>query len=116
MALKKQNFNDEEEVAIFDEAVVYKRGEYWHFRLWLNDERKYARKSLRTRSKTTAIEKAKEAYVEIYANSKNGKKYFSITTKAGVEKYLTQRQKDVDAGLIVSGRHTTIKTHLQHWL
>ena len=49
MALKKQNFNDEEEVAIFDEAVVYKRGEYWHFRLWLNDERKYARKSLRTR-------------------------------------------------------------------
>ena len=41
MALKKQNFNDEE-VAIFDEAVVYKRGEYWHFRLWLNDERKYA--------------------------------------------------------------------------
>ena len=60
MALKKQNFNDDEEVAIFDEAVVYKRGEYWHFRLWLNDERKYARKSLRTRSKTTAIEKAKE--------------------------------------------------------
>ena len=116
MALKKQNFNNDEEVAIFDEAVVYKRGEYWHFRLWLNDERKYARKSLRTRSRTTAIEKAKEAYVEIYANSKNGKKYFSITTKAGVEKYLTQRQKDVDAGLIVSGRHTTIKTHLQHWL
>ena len=98
MALKKQNFKDDEEVAIFDEAVVYKRGEYWHFRLWLNDERKYARKSLRTRSRTTAIEKAKEAYVEIYANSKNGKKYFSITTKAGVEKYLTQRQKDVDAG------------------
>ncbi len=55
MALKKQNFNDDEEVAIFDEAVVYKRGEYWHFRLWLNDERKYARKSLRTRSRTTAI-------------------------------------------------------------
>ncbi|WP_438978931.1 hypothetical protein [Polynucleobacter sp.] len=41
-------------------------------------------------------------------------KIFSITTKAGVEKYLTQRQKDADAGLIASGQHTTIKTHLQN--
>ena len=46
MALKKQNFNDDEEVAIFDEAVVYKRGEYWHFRLWLNDEPKTPTHSL----------------------------------------------------------------------
>jgi len=49
------------EIAIFDEAVIYKRGAYWHFRMWLNNERKYARQSLRTRSKTTAIEKEKEA-------------------------------------------------------
>ena len=34
MALKKQNFA-EGEIAIFDEACVYKRGEYWQFRLWL---------------------------------------------------------------------------------
>ena len=53
MALKKQNFA-EGEIAIFDEACVYKRGEYWQFRLWLPKENKYARKSLRTRSETTA--------------------------------------------------------------
>ena len=46
MALKKQNFA-EGEIAIFDEACVYKRGEYWQFRLWLPKENKYARKSLR---------------------------------------------------------------------
>jgi integrase len=115
MALKKQNFT-EEEIPIFDEAVVYRRGEYWQFRMWLNDERKYARKSLRTRSQATAIERGKEAYLEIYANLKAGKTYFSITTKEGVEKYVKNREKDLEAGLIVKGRLITIKTHLQHWL
>ena len=57
MALKKQQFA-EGEIAIFDEACVYKRGEYWQFRLWLPKENKYARKSLRTRSESTAIERA----------------------------------------------------------
>lgn len=115
MALKKQNFT-QEEIPIFDEAVVYRRGEYWQFRMWLNDERKYARKSLRTRSQATAIERGKEAYLEIYANLKAGKTYFSITTKEGVEKYIKNRAKDLQAGLIVKGRLSTITTHLQHWL
>ena len=84
--------------------------------MWLNNERKYARKSLRTRSKTTAIEKGKEAYLEIFANRKMGKTYFSLTTKEGVNHYLEHRKKDVESGLIVKGRYTTIKTHLQHFL
>ena len=115
MALKKQQYSDEE-IAIFDEAVIYKRGAYWHFRMWLKGEGKYARKSLRTRSKVTAVEKGKAAYLEIYANLQQGKTYFSITTKEGVTKYLEHRLKDVESGLIVVGRHTTINTHLQHWL
>ena len=68
MALKKQRFA-EGEIAIFDEACIYKRGEYWQFRMWLPKENKYARKSLRTRSEATAIEKGKAAYLEIYANA-----------------------------------------------
>ena len=115
MALKKQNFA-EGEIAIFDEACVYKRGEYWQFRLWLPKENKYARKSLRTRSESTAIERGKAAYFEIYANLQQGKSYFSITTKDGVEKYLNFRKRDVELGHIVKGRHATIATHLQHFL
>ena len=107
MALKKQHFA-EGEIAIFDEACIYKRGEYWQFRMWLPKENKYARKSLRTRSEATAIEKGKAAYLEIYANLQQGKSYFSITTKEGVEKYLSFRMRDVELGHIVKGRHTTI--------
>ena len=114
MALKKQHFA-EGEIPIFDEACIYKRGEYWQFRMWLPKENKYARKSLRTRSEATAIEKGKAAYLEIYANLQQGKSYFSITTKEGVEKYLSFRMRDVELGHIVKGRHTTIATHLQHY-
>ena len=39
LALKKQNFA-EGEIAIFDEACVYKRGGYWQFRMWLAKENK----------------------------------------------------------------------------
>jgi len=36
--------------------------------MWLAKENKYARKSLRTRCETTAVERGKAAYLEIYAN------------------------------------------------
>lgn len=34
MGVKKQDFG-EDEVLIFEDAIVYKRGDYWQFRLWL---------------------------------------------------------------------------------
>ena len=115
MALKKKTFA-EDEIGIFDDAVIYKRGDYWHFRMWLAGEGKYARKSLQTRSRSTAIDKGKDFYLELLANQRAGKKYFSLTTKEGVAKYVASRQRDVEAGLIVKGRLGTIKTHLEHWL
>jgi hypothetical protein len=71
---------------------------------------------LRTRSEATAIEKGKAAYLDIYADLQQGKSYFSITTGEGVEKYLSFRMGDVELGHIVTGRHITIATHLQHFL
>ena len=61
MPLKKKQFK-EGEIAIYDDAVIYKRGEYWQFRMWLTKERKYARFSLKTRSQSTAEDKAKVHY------------------------------------------------------
>ena len=115
MALKKAEFNDDE-VPIFEEALVYKRGEYWQMRMWLAKEHKYARFSLKTRNRATAIDKAKLHYHELMAGQLQGKTYFSITTRMGVEMYLEHRKKDVTNGFIVSGRYNTIATHLNHWL
>jgi len=115
MPSKKIKFN-ENEIAIFDDAVIYKRGDYWQFRIWLTKERKYARFSLKTRNRSTAEDKAKLHYHELMALQMQGKSYFSLTTKDGVAMYLEQRQKDVEAGLIVKGRYSTLNTHLEHWL
>jgi len=67
LALKKQEFKVDE-IPIFGEVCVYNRGKCWQLRLWLAKENKYARKSPRTRSETTAVERGKAAYLEIYAN------------------------------------------------
>lgn len=115
MVLKKKVYDADEE-AIFDEAVIYKRVDYWQFRMWLPRERKYARLSLKTRNRSTAIDKAKQRYHELMAQQGLGKSYFSKTTRQGVDDYLAQRHKDVEAGIIVKGRYGTIKTHLGHWL
>ena len=117
MVLKKKEFKDDE-ITIFDEACVYKRGEYWQYRMWLAKENKYARKSLRTHSETTAVERGKAAYLEIYANLQQGKTYFFNYNKRkeGVRQYLDFRKRDVELGHIVRGRLATIATHLQHWL
>lgn len=115
MSLKKKAFGADEE-AVFDDAIIYKRGDYWHFRMWLAKERKYARLSLKTRNRSTAVDKAKLRYHELMAQQLQGKSFFSKTTKQGVDEYLAQRHKDVEAGIIVKGRYSTIKTHLEHWL
>ena len=114
MALKKTKFEDNEE-AIFDGAVIYTRGAYWQFRMWLTKEHKYARFSLKTTSKSTALDQARRHYHELMANQLSGKSYHSITTKAGVELYLEWKKKQIGKK-IKEGRFGTINTHLEHWL
>jgi integrase len=118
MTLKKKIVN-EGEILIYDEAVIYKRGDIWQFRLWLTKEHRYARLSLRTKKESIAIEKAQKQFVTIKSQIEGGKTYYSLTTKAGVEMYLEYRKghigRETTKG-IVKGRYGTIKTHLEHWL
>ena len=115
MALKKKNFS-ENEIAIFEDACIYKRGEYWHFRMWLAKEKRYVRRSLKTTSRATAVELAKDTYLDFYANLRQGKTFFSITAKEGAEKYLEARRKDWEIGNIVRERYLALQTHIKHWV
>lgn len=112
----KKTFYADDEIPIYDEAVIHKRGDYWQMRMWLVKEGKYARFSLKTRNRDTAIDKAKKYYHELKAGELAGKTYFSLTTKQGVELWLEQRKKDIKAELITEGRYKTIVTHLNHFL
>ena len=58
MGLKKQCLAGDE-IAIFDNARVYKRGKHWQFHMSLPKENKHEFNNLIRRSKGTAIEKDK---------------------------------------------------------
>ncbi len=101
---------------LFDKVLVEQRGEYWHFRMWLDGENKYVRESLKTKNLETAKKRAEDRYIELRSDQKMGKRYFSITVEDGVKMYLASKQQIVDLGTITKGRLGTIKTHLNHWL
>jgi hypothetical protein len=118
MSLKKKTFS-EDEILIYDEAVIYKRGDIWQFRYWLVKERRYVRLSLNTKNQVTAIETAKKHFVKIKSDTDSGKTYYSKTAKDGVLMYLEYRKGHIDSRTtksIVKGRYGTIRAHLEHWL
>ena len=95
-------------------AVIYENGYgVWQFRVWLADENKYFRKSLRQKNREEAIRIANELWEDISYEKRRGKKYYGITVEEAVEKYLQHRKQEVgletDEG-IVEGRWNTIRT------
>ena len=114
MTLKKKIFSEDEET-IFDEIVIYKKGNYWQFRVWL-ENKKHARKSLKTKKKTVAREKAKDLYLAIYSKLQEGNKFFSMTAQEGVDAYFKERYNDVIEGLIVEKIHRVSGYHLDKFL
>lgn len=114
MALRKHK-NAKNEIIIFDEAVMYKRGDNWHFRMWMTKDQKYVRKSLETQNTDVATAKAKKLFLSLFADHEAGKSYFSLTVEQGVERYLEYRKSDVAGGFIVADRLVTIRSHLLHW-
>lgn len=113
--MRKHDFA-EDEIPIFDGAVIYLRGEHWQFRMWLPGEGKYARRSLNTRHQGTAIERGRDLYLGIMARLRAGKRDFSLNAKQAVERYRAHSQKYADAGLVVRGRLAIIRAHLNKWL
>ena len=91
-------------------------GGYWHFRMWISEERKYVRKTLKTTHLDTAIQRAENEFFAIKANGNAGKRIFSPTVQQAAEEYLKHRwDVDVKRGSITEGRWGTIKSQLNHF-
>jgi len=115
MVLKKQHFKTDE-VLIYDEAVIYKRGNYWHFRLWLEKQHKYIRRSLQVKDRISAIEKGRSYYLEVQGNLQQGRSYFSRTAEEATDLFIQYRYKDVEAKLITPDRLRVVRSQLDNWL
>lgn len=95
---------------------VRQSGDVWQFRMWIEEEGKYIRKSLRTRDFESAVERAEKIVFDTLGDIKSGRKIFGITLGELVDAYVQYRQIDVENGDITAGRLVTIKSQLKHFI
>ena len=94
---------------------VAQSGDVWQFRMWIADEQKYLRKSLRTRDLESAIQRAEQLYLDTHANLAAGKKLFGLSLKELTDLYIAWREGDVGTR-ITKGRLGTLKSQMKHIL
>ena len=109
-----------DEQDLFDGRIrIYRTthsGDVWQFQMWISEEKKYIRKSLRTRDKEIAINLAEDLFIEARTKQRSGEKLFSMTAKELRTKYLDYIKERVQGDQLSEGRFTNIKTFTKHYL
>jgi integrase len=77
---------------------VKQSGDVWQFRMWLNNERKHYRKSLRTKVLADALIFAEKLALELRVDVQVGKKVFGITVQDLLDLYIKNRELDIGEG------------------
>ena len=95
---------------------VPRSGDIYQFQMWIEAEKKYLRKSLKTKDLETAILRAEAIYLETNSDIRVGKKIFGLTLKEIVDKYLIYRQDDVLMKNITRRRLIVMRSQAQHFL
>ena len=115
----KGSWSDQNHDILAGKAQIFRvknSGDVWQFRMWIPEEKKHLRKSLRTRDFETAVKRAEEKVFQTFSDVNSGRKIFGVTLQELVNTYLAWREKDIGAGLITKGRHDTIKSQTNHIL
>ena len=107
-----------ERIDIYGGKATIKQNKFgvWQFRMWVSNEKRYYEKSLRTKRRAEAIDKAEEMYFDLQNELKDGRKLFSVSIADAVAIYLEYRKIDVRTKEIVEGRWVTIRAHLNHFI
>ena len=91
-------------------------GDVYQMSMYIKDEKRYVRKSLKTRDKEIAIKRAEEEFIRYRSKIMNGEKIFSLTAEELRNKYLVYIEQQVKENQISVGRQTNIKTYTKHYL
>jgi len=88
----------------------------WQFRMWLANEKKHYRKSLRTEVLRDAMTFAEKLALELRVDVETGKKIFGITIQELCDLYIENREKDIGEGdgTITLGTWKMLKYKLQN--
>lgn len=100
-------------------AVIYLNDfDVWQFRCWISEEKKYVRKSLKTKDQIQAVALAEDMYIQLASRVRSGEKIFGEPITDAINRYLMKKKSQVGVGdkyTIVEGRYKTIETHLRHF-
>jgi integrase len=88
----------------------------WQYQLWIKEEQKYVRESLKTEDKESAINKAQERFVYYRSRILKNEKVFSISATELRDAFLIHIQNQVDNQQLSKGRQVNIKTFTKHYL
>ena len=91
-----------------------KSGGVWQLKIWIFEEQKYFRKSLRTRDEDFARRKAEDEYIQIKAKRLNGQKVFKVSLHTVIDEWL-EIQKETVGLTRTPARWKTIQTQT-NWL
>lgn len=110
--------SDEHEI-MDGRVLVYRTthsGDVYQVRIYLPDERRYVRKSLRTRNLEDAKRAAHDLYVGVQAKVLKGEKLFSITAEELRDRWLEKQSELVEGGVLSRGRYSNMRTFTKHYL
>jgi len=98
------------------DVKLYRRGDSgnWQIKIWIRENNKYYRKSLRTRDENLARVLAEDEYLEVKSKRRSGEKIFDVTLHAVIDEWL-ETQKELIGVNKTEGRYFAIKSQT-NWL
>ena len=89
-------------------------GGVWQVKIWIKEEQKYLRKSLRTRDEDLARRLAEDEYISVKASRITGQKIFKVALHAIIDEWLVEQRKTVGISKTL-GRYQAIVSQT-NWL
>ena len=89
-------------------------GNIWQFQMWVKEEKRYVRKSTRTRQLDEALEVGKEYFFDVKAKQKYHQPVFPKTFGEISDEFLARYKKEIALGNITLIRWRFIKGLLKH--
>lgn len=95
---------------------VAQSGKVWQIYIWVREERKAIKKSLRTRDTDLARERAREIYLDYIAKARNNQPIFDRKAKELTDAFIEHQLKRHKQGSITLPFVKTLETRMKHYL
>ena len=112
---KKAYFSNDISVSADKSAWIHKipTSNSWYFRMWIKEENRQFRKSLRTQDQDEATRLGIEEHANVIGMTKSGKKLFGMFFRNAAEEWLEVQRGRTETGLITKQRLSTVKTQIK---